>query len=196
MGGTGLFVGYEQPQGGGGISFSPRIVGAGGASSREPDPRARGWDTAMGYGNRVRVAKASPPPWVCQASACPSRQGTLCFVDLAGSERVKETGSSGELFVEANNINRSLLALGKSGGTPHELLVSIRALLQSLGLIPRRTLHLHIGQTPWEADARSLPGQQTHPAAGSIPGRLRGHPDGRWLGRGLSPWRRRLEGNR
>uniref|UniRef100_A0A8C3N5E9 Kinesin-like protein n=1 Tax=Geospiza parvula TaxID=87175 RepID=A0A8C3N5E9_GEOPR len=38
--------------------------------------------------------------------------GTLCFVDLAGSERVKETGSSGELSVEANSINRSLLALG------------------------------------------------------------------------------------
>uniref|UniRef100_A0A8C6IZK7 Kinesin-like protein n=1 Tax=Melopsittacus undulatus TaxID=13146 RepID=A0A8C6IZK7_MELUD len=65
-----------------------------------------------------RVAKASPPPWVCQASACPSRQGSLCFVDLAGSERVKETGSSGELSVEANNINRSLLALGKSWGPP------------------------------------------------------------------------------
>ncbi|XP_030328790.1 LOW QUALITY PROTEIN: kinesin-like protein KIF12 [Strigops habroptila] len=46
------------------------------------------------------------------ASACPSRQGTLCFVDLAGSERVKETGSSGELSMEANSINRSLLALG------------------------------------------------------------------------------------
>ncbi|XP_051491408.1 kinesin-like protein KIF12 isoform X5 [Apus apus] len=45
-------------------------------------------------------------------STCPSKQGTLCFVDLAGSERVKETGSSGELSVEANNINRSLLALG------------------------------------------------------------------------------------
>ncbi|XP_056211019.1 kinesin-like protein KIF12 isoform X4 [Falco biarmicus] len=45
-------------------------------------------------------------------STCPGKQGTLCFVDLAGSERVKETGSSGELSVEANNINRSLLALG------------------------------------------------------------------------------------
>ncbi|KAM9370643.1 kinesin-like protein KIF12 [Phaethornis superciliosus] len=44
--------------------------------------------------------------------ACPSKQGMLCFVDLAGSERVKETNSSGELSVEANNINRSLLALG------------------------------------------------------------------------------------
>ncbi|KAK0676904.1 KIF12 protein, partial [Pygoscelis papua] len=53
-----------------------------------------------------------PPTWVPQPSACPSKQGTLCFVDLAGSERVKETGSSGELSVEANNINRSLLALG------------------------------------------------------------------------------------
>ncbi|NWX30565.1 KIF12 protein, partial [Notiomystis cincta] len=63
----------------------------------------------------VRSRAHQPPPtWVLQASACPSRQGTLCFVDLAGSERVKETGSSGELSVEANSINRSLLALGKS----------------------------------------------------------------------------------
>ncbi|XP_066835972.1 kinesin-like protein KIF12 isoform X3 [Anser cygnoides] len=45
-------------------------------------------------------------------STSPSKQGTLCFVDLAGSERVKDTGSTGELCVEANNINRSLLALG------------------------------------------------------------------------------------
>ncbi|XP_062448318.1 kinesin-like protein KIF12 isoform X2 [Rhea pennata] len=45
-------------------------------------------------------------------SACPGQLGTLCFVDLAGSERVKDTGSTGELCVEANNINRSLLALG------------------------------------------------------------------------------------
>ncbi|XP_071621710.1 kinesin-like protein KIF12 isoform X3 [Heliangelus exortis] len=51
--------------------------------------------------------------------ACPSKQGMLCFVDLAGSERVKETNSSGELSVEANNINRSLLALGKTGVPPH-----------------------------------------------------------------------------
>ncbi|NXH16617.1 KIF12 protein, partial [Bucco capensis] len=49
---------------------------------------------------------------VLGGGACPSKQGTLCFVDLAGSERVKETGSSGQLSMEANNINRSLLALG------------------------------------------------------------------------------------
>ena len=73
----------------------------------------------MGHGEGVRGTRASPPPTqVPQPSTCPSKQGTLCFVDLAGSERVKETGSGGELSVEANNINRSLLALGKSQGTP------------------------------------------------------------------------------
>ncbi|NWI62913.1 KIF12 protein, partial [Todus mexicanus] len=77
---------------------------------------------------RSRAVSTYPP----LGGACPSKQGTLCFVDLAGSERVKETGSSGELFVEANNINRSLLALGKSWGNPpweDKLLVSVRALL-------------------------------------------------------------------
>ncbi|MXQ88472.1 hypothetical protein E5288_WYG006737 [Bos mutus] len=38
--------------------------------------------------------------------------GKLCFVDLAGSEKVVATGSRGELMLEANSINRSLLALG------------------------------------------------------------------------------------
>ncbi|NXY57858.1 KIF12 protein, partial [Callaeas wilsoni] len=67
---------------------------------------------------RSRAVSARPAPgkgW--GASASPSKQGTLCFVDLAGSERVKETGSCGELSVEANSINRSLLTLGKSWGT-------------------------------------------------------------------------------
>ncbi|NWX24056.1 KIF12 protein, partial [Aegotheles bennettii] len=59
-----------------------------------------------------RAQSITPAPRVPQSSTCPSKQGTLCFVDLAGSERVKETGSSGQLCVEANNINRSLLALG------------------------------------------------------------------------------------
>lgn len=71
----------------------------------------------MGHGEGVMGAKASSPNVVLQASTCPSKQGTLCFVDLAGSERVKETGSSGELSVEANSINRSLLALGKGWET-------------------------------------------------------------------------------
>ncbi|NXI09551.1 KIF12 protein, partial [Irena cyanogastra] len=67
---------------------------------------------------RSRAVSAHPAPgqgWGAPGSArgaCLGKQGTLCFVDLAGSERVKETGSSGELSVEANSINRSLLALG------------------------------------------------------------------------------------
>ncbi|NXN44177.1 KIF12 protein, partial [Rhinoptilus africanus] len=62
---------------------------------------------------RSRAVSTRPAPGTRgRPSACPSKQGTLCFVDLAGSERVKETGSSGELSVEANSINRSLLALG------------------------------------------------------------------------------------
>ncbi|XP_032164455.1 kinesin-like protein KIF12 isoform X1 [Mustela erminea] len=42
----------------------------------------------------------------------PPVAGKLCFVDLAGSEKVAATGSRGELMLEANSINRSLLALG------------------------------------------------------------------------------------
>ncbi|XP_024617950.1 LOW QUALITY PROTEIN: kinesin-like protein KIF12 [Neophocaena asiaeorientalis asiaeorientalis] len=42
----------------------------------------------------------------------PPAGGKLCFVDLAGSEKVTATGSRGELMIEANSINRSLLALG------------------------------------------------------------------------------------
>ncbi|NXX47262.1 KIF12 protein, partial [Tricholaema leucomelas] len=60
----------------------------------------------------IHVCSRAVSTHLAPPSTYPSKQGTLCFVDLAGSERVKETGSSGELSVEANNINRSLLALG------------------------------------------------------------------------------------
>ncbi|OWK07368.1 hypothetical protein Celaphus_00016905 [Cervus elaphus hippelaphus] len=43
----------------------------------------------------------------------PPAGGKLCFVDLAGSEKVAATGSRGELMLEANSINRSLLALAQ-----------------------------------------------------------------------------------
>ncbi|NWT79346.1 KIF12 protein, partial [Lanius ludovicianus] len=59
---------------------------------------------------RSRAVSTHPAPG--EGWGCSGLQGTLCFVDLAGSERVKETGSSGELSMEANSINRSLLALG------------------------------------------------------------------------------------
>uniref|UniRef100_A0A8C5T5M4 Kinesin-like protein n=1 Tax=Malurus cyaneus samueli TaxID=2593467 RepID=A0A8C5T5M4_9PASS len=64
---------------------------------------------------RSRAVSAHPAPgegWGEGLCETHGEGGTLCFVDLAGSERVKETGSSGELSVEANSINRSLLALG------------------------------------------------------------------------------------
>lgn len=50
--------------------------------------------------------------------------GKLCFVDLAGSEKVAATGSRGQLMLEANSINRSLLALGKMGLLTSESLLS------------------------------------------------------------------------
>lgn len=114
-----------------------------------------------------------------QPSSSPGKQGTLCFVDLAGSERVKDTGSTGELCVEANNINRSLLALGKSWGPPGAAAkphYSSNVLF--CGSPSRRTLHLPAGQAPGEADAHPLQGQQAHPAAGPLAGRLGRHADG------------------
>ncbi|KAJ7387306.1 hypothetical protein OS493_004289 [Desmophyllum pertusum] len=41
------------------------------------------------------------------------KHGKLSLVDLAGSERVKETKSVGGTFAESQNINKSLLTLGK-----------------------------------------------------------------------------------
>uniref|UniRef100_A0A8B9ES41 Kinesin-like protein n=1 Tax=Anser cygnoides TaxID=8845 RepID=A0A8B9ES41_ANSCY len=92
------------------VSCSPRMFWWGWALQR-----------ATGKGQEGRRTRAFIPQCVSpplQPSTSPSKQGTLCFVDLAGSERVKDTGSTGELCVEANNINRSLLALGKSWGPP------------------------------------------------------------------------------
>lgn len=42
-----------------------------------------------------------------------SRQGKINFVDLAGSEMTKKTQSEGKTLEEANNINKSLMVLGK-----------------------------------------------------------------------------------
>jgi hypothetical protein len=40
------------------------------------------------------------------------RHGAISFVDLAGSERTDKTKTDGQMLVEANNINKSLLTLG------------------------------------------------------------------------------------
>ncbi|NXS73629.1 KIF12 protein, partial [Pandion haliaetus] len=92
----------------------PWVQGWGHAEARSGGARAQtqGLGHCCGPQGRGGGQSITPPMLIPQPSTCPSKQGTLCFVDLAGSERVKETGSSGELSVEANNINRSLLALG------------------------------------------------------------------------------------
>jgi len=45
-----------------------------------------------------------------------SKQGKINFVDLAGSEMTKKTHSEGKTLEEANNINKSLMVLGKCHG--------------------------------------------------------------------------------
>jgi hypothetical protein len=45
-----------------------------------------------------------------------SKQGKINFVDLAGSEMTKKTHSEGKTLEEANNINKSLMVLGKWRG--------------------------------------------------------------------------------
>ena len=42
-----------------------------------------------------------------------TRHGKINFVDLAGSEMTKKTKSEGKTLEEANNINRSLMVLGR-----------------------------------------------------------------------------------
>lgn len=43
-----------------------------------------------------------------------TKQGKINFVDLAGSEMSKKTHSEGKTLEEANNINKSLMVLGKN----------------------------------------------------------------------------------
>lgn len=43
-----------------------------------------------------------------------SKHGKINFVDLAGSELTKKTMSEGKTLEEANNINKSLMVLGKN----------------------------------------------------------------------------------
>ena len=69
------------------------------------------------------------------------REGRICLVDLAGSEKTKRTQSKGETFIEANNINKSLLVLGncihslssnKTGHTPYRDSILTKLLADSL----------------------------------------------------------------
>uniref|UniRef100_A0A287DA02 Kinesin-like protein n=1 Tax=Ictidomys tridecemlineatus TaxID=43179 RepID=A0A287DA02_ICTTR len=58
------------------------------------------------------IGRPTPQQMPPADPGAPPVGGKLCFVDLAGSEKVAATGSRGELMLEANSINRSLLALG------------------------------------------------------------------------------------
>lgn len=60
-----------------------------------------------------------------------SRTGKINFVDLAGSEMTKKTMSEGKTLEEANNINKSLMVLGKEMSTLVSVLNAI-------------CLHLHL----------------------------------------------------
>ena len=54
-----------------------------------------------------------------------SKLGKLNFVDLAGSEMTKKTNSEGKTLEEANNINKSLMVLGKYPCVAHVLHLGI-----------------------------------------------------------------------
>ncbi|XP_040471642.1 kinesin-like protein KIF12 isoform X3 [Falco naumanni] len=113
-GGAGALCGDANNPGVWGVtSSSPRMCWWGWGEQQGAKSQTQGLERCCGPRGRGEGGQSiTPPKRVPQPSTRPGKQGTLCFVDLAGSERVKETGSSGELSVEANNINRSLLALG------------------------------------------------------------------------------------
>lgn len=74
------------------------------------------WGQSLPSRHEALTPQAQQMPPVDPGAPCVG--GKLCFVDLAGSEKVAATGSRGELMLEANSINRSLLALGETWGPP------------------------------------------------------------------------------
>ena len=70
------------------------------------------------------------------------KTGKIYLVDLAGSERISKTGAKGDTLTEAQNINKSLTALGqvinaltdgKSSHVPYRDSKLTRLLQESLG---------------------------------------------------------------
>jgi hypothetical protein len=66
---------------------------------------------AVAYINGHKVSKSKD---TTITKKCELRLGKIHLVDLAGSERVAEIQAEGEAMVEQQNINKSLLSLGKA----------------------------------------------------------------------------------
>ncbi len=54
-----------------------------------------------------------------------TRHGKINFVDLAGSEMTKKTRSEGKTLEEANNINKSLMVLGRTETNKHMIVLKV-----------------------------------------------------------------------
>jgi kinesin family protein 3/17 len=89
------------------------------------------------------------------------RMGKLNLVDLAGSERQNKTHATGERFVEAVNINKSLMTLGnvisalvdpKSQHIPYRDSKLTRLLQDSLGGNTKTVMIANIGPADWNFD--------------------------------------------
>mmetsp|Transcript_34136 Transcript_34136/g.59579 ORF Transcript_34136/g.59579 Transcript_34136/m.59579 type:complete len:756 (+) Transcript_34136:21-2288(+) len=89
------------------------------------------------------------------------RAGKLNLVDLAGSERQSKTGSTGDRFKEATNINKSLLALGnvisslvdgQSSHVPYRDSKLTRLLQESLGGNSKTVMIANLGPADWNYD--------------------------------------------
>lgn len=172
LGGSGLIGGCRQ------VVLSSRVHCWGWSEQQGVPFKTQGSGHCCGpWGRGDGGQSITSPTRVPQASACPSKQGTLCFVDLAGSERVKETGSSGELSVEANSINRSLLALGKSWGPAlGALLAPTGALSHPLWLILRQDTASPCWPNPEGSERTSPTGTASSPGCWPAPWAARASP--------------------
>uniref|UniRef100_A0A8C9MX39 Kinesin family member 12 n=1 Tax=Serinus canaria TaxID=9135 RepID=A0A8C9MX39_SERCA len=155
---------------GGGVMVSSRIPGWGWSEQPGILSKIQESDSAVGRGERADGGQSINPQRGSPGQRLPQQAGHAVL-----------RGPGWQRAGEGDRLQRGALR----GGQQHQP--------QPPGA---GTLHLPAGQTPREANSHPLPGQQAHPAAGSLPGRLGHHPDGktcRRLGRALTPWRGGLE---
>jgi Kinesin motor domain len=90
-----------------------------------------------------------------------TKQGKINFVDLAGSEMTKKTHSEGKTLEEANNINKSLMVLGKFA----HMLYFPRVIFQIFVQFTR-LLHRILERQQKERRTYTLPRQQADKTVG------------------------------